>query len=293
MKNETSITAETYFAVVPEWIIYADISASALRLYCVLRRHADKNNGRCHPSRQRLADLCKVSVRTIDRAVSELTAIGAILVTHRISAVGDYTSNLYVVQSSQPTGVATSVSLPSDISVVTGGDTSGDQTIVSINQSQGDADPNKLGGGELVAKQWWEAQNPKPAGRKAWFALTASCNAVKERGWDDNQILAALNRINSVPSVAQLDRELRNPRAESFETRRLREEKAALEASNRKAEELWVLQQAKFDRLAVEASEAVPPPVEVVAQIKQFGRGRRPSGGVSDDSGFGDGDQAS
>lgn len=70
------------FATVPEWLLYAEVSDRAVRLYAILVRHADQN-GQARPSRRRLAELMGCSVDSIDRALGELKAVGALEVMHR------------------------------------------------------------------------------------------------------------------------------------------------------------------------------------------------------------------
>ena len=57
----SSFNADNYFAVVPEWLIYSEISAQAVRVYCVLARHADKDTTKSFPSHNRIAKLIGVS----------------------------------------------------------------------------------------------------------------------------------------------------------------------------------------------------------------------------------------
>lgn len=78
-----SRSADHYFAIIPESVLYADISATAVRVYGVLRRHADKDNGTCHPGKTRIAALARIGIRTVNRAIDELVVIGAIEVIHR------------------------------------------------------------------------------------------------------------------------------------------------------------------------------------------------------------------
>lgn len=86
--------------MVPHWILDEDISAQAIRLYLLLRRHGDRS-GRCFPSRRRLAEQMHTSPSTIDRAKSELVDIGAICERQRSSGEGDWTSNEYHVHWDQ------------------------------------------------------------------------------------------------------------------------------------------------------------------------------------------------
>jgi len=103
--TKSRITSDEFFAIIPESILYSDISDKALRLYCVLRRYADKGSGESHPSRRTLAEKTKCSVDTVDRAIRELQDIGALVVEHRFIDSEDglkkeNTSNNYIVKSS-------------------------------------------------------------------------------------------------------------------------------------------------------------------------------------------------
>lgn len=93
----TEIRATDYFAIVPEFVLYAPISSNAVRLFAVLHRYANTNL-KAWPSRKTLADAMGVSTATIDRAKDELVEIGALLVENRISDLGDPTSNLYTLR---------------------------------------------------------------------------------------------------------------------------------------------------------------------------------------------------
>jgi hypothetical protein len=112
--NAISVDAEDRFAVIPEWVLYADVSAQAVRLYAVLRRKADNETGASFYSRRTLAGLLRVKdPKVVDRTVAELEAIGAVKVTRgRLSEHGDPTTNLYTVRTSRPRGVVVEKPLP-------------------------------------------------------------------------------------------------------------------------------------------------------------------------------------
>lgn len=96
------IKSDVYFSIVPEWVIDAPISAQAVRVYAVLCRYADKDDGTCFPSIRTLAERINVSESTIKRALKELKAIGAIKSQKRFDkATGEQTSNLYTVMRSK------------------------------------------------------------------------------------------------------------------------------------------------------------------------------------------------
>jgi hypothetical protein len=102
--TRSGIEADNYFAIIPEWVLYADISGFAVRLYGVLQRHADRQ-GHCFPSRRRLGELGRMSESTLDRSLKELVGIGALRMERRATEHGDYTSNRYTVVSQKGGGV--------------------------------------------------------------------------------------------------------------------------------------------------------------------------------------------
>ncbi len=94
----SEVLSSDYFAIVPEFVITADISANAVRLYAILNRFAN-SQGKAWPSRKTLADIMRTSTATIDRAKEELIAIHALSVEHRINPAGDPSSNLYTLHT--------------------------------------------------------------------------------------------------------------------------------------------------------------------------------------------------
>lgn len=197
-----TIKADNYFAIIPEWVLFADISANAVRLYGVLRRYADAR-GRCHPSRQTLSSQCKISLPTLAKATEELVALGALSVQHRRTKHGDFTSNQYTVVSVAPEGVGKNLVPPSKENDTTGGKETCVQTIASIDQSQ------RSDRATEVARVWWEAQEVKPLGKRAWFALVNVVRASLDRGYEENQIVKVLNEVGTVPSIPEMDKRLR------------------------------------------------------------------------------------
>src|SRR5215218_4230246 len=77
------LVLEQHFAIVPEWVLDAEISDAALRLYAVLLRYG-QTSGHRMPGRRLLASrLHKRSRDSVDRALKELVGIGAVVVQHR------------------------------------------------------------------------------------------------------------------------------------------------------------------------------------------------------------------
>jgi len=98
----TSLVIDSPFAAVPEWVIDAQISDTALRLYCVLLRYGNTTGHRM-PSRATLAArLHKKSTDTIDRALKELEDLGALAVEHRATGTGRALTNRYHLLTASP-----------------------------------------------------------------------------------------------------------------------------------------------------------------------------------------------
>lgn len=117
------------FSQVPEWVLDADISDGAFRLYAALLRYADQDTGRAYPARSTLATRLHKTPKSIDRYLKELSEIGALKIHARFEK-GQQKSNNYTVVTRNPnTGGATQMSPPSD----RGGDTDvpGGATIMS------------------------------------------------------------------------------------------------------------------------------------------------------------------
>jgi hypothetical protein len=80
--DEDTLVLEQHFAIVPEWVIDAEISDCAYRLYSVLLRYG-QSSGQRMPGRAILAHRLHKSKDTVDRALRELVAIGAVVIEHR------------------------------------------------------------------------------------------------------------------------------------------------------------------------------------------------------------------
>jgi hypothetical protein len=93
----------TRFAIVPEWVIYGEVSDRAIRLYAVLARHANTEHV-AFPLRTTMAKLCRCSVDSIDRAVRELVEVGALIVEHQFAEGGKQRANLYTLVFDDPRG---------------------------------------------------------------------------------------------------------------------------------------------------------------------------------------------
>jgi hypothetical protein len=92
------------FTIIPEWIIDAQISHGAVRLYALLGRYADYNTGRAFPSRKLLASRLRVSTHTVDRMIVELVNVSAVEVLKRYES-GRWLSNVYIVKRLNPSRI--------------------------------------------------------------------------------------------------------------------------------------------------------------------------------------------
>src|SRR4051794_30335890 len=96
--DEGDLVLEQYFAIVPEWVLDADISDAALRLYAVLLRYG-QTSGHRMPGRRLLASrLHKRSTDSVDCALKELVGVGAVVVQHRREGPVNLT-NRYVLST--------------------------------------------------------------------------------------------------------------------------------------------------------------------------------------------------
>jgi hypothetical protein len=88
------------FQQIPNWVFESDVSATAIKLYLVLRKNGDNKRGTSYWSRRKLADQLGTSTNTMDRAKKELLELGALCQINRKNKDGDWTSNLYHVHNS-------------------------------------------------------------------------------------------------------------------------------------------------------------------------------------------------
>lgn len=84
------------WSIVPEWVLDADISDRAVRLYGLLGRYAD-SNGTSFPLRRTLYQRLRCSESSLDRAAKELISVGALHVEQRTDADGINQSNLWTL----------------------------------------------------------------------------------------------------------------------------------------------------------------------------------------------------
>lgn len=200
------------FAMVPEWVIDADIGDAAFRLYAVLLRYG-QSSGQRMPSRATLARrLRKRSVDTVDRAMKELVALGAVVVERRRDGSQNLT-NLYHVRTSSPDRSVAATAEP---------DAAGRAAAASLR----DTDAARCGRKHAVAVAATVRPNPDPSTESSpppsppelarqcrelrrqlglpgtrWSAaaVEAACVRAGERGWPTDRVTQSLLVVAADP----------------------------------------------------------------------------------------------
>lgn len=89
------------FAITPEWVLDAEVSDRAVRLWAVLNRFAGEK-GEANPGRLRIAKRLRCSEKSVDRAMRELVQIGAVVAQAAYDDAGDRTANDYYLWPKTP-----------------------------------------------------------------------------------------------------------------------------------------------------------------------------------------------
>jgi hypothetical protein len=76
-ESNAKLDTDVRWAQVPEWVVTAPISDRAVRLYALLARRANSDS-QAFPSRKYLAVNMHCSSKSVDRAMEELLAVGAV-----------------------------------------------------------------------------------------------------------------------------------------------------------------------------------------------------------------------
>ena len=78
MGEVSEVDTDLKFSIIPEWLLDADISHVAVRVYAIIARYADNQTLTAWPSRATIAERAKCTVKSVDRAVAELIQLGAL-----------------------------------------------------------------------------------------------------------------------------------------------------------------------------------------------------------------------
>jgi Helix-turn-helix domain len=204
--TKSKIYADEFFAIIPEWVLYAPISSNAIRLYGVLRRFADSQNT-CYPTRKTIAEKCQFSPATVDRAVEELKAINALKVTQRKSKQGDWTSNLYQIVTVDPKRfTARDDTFTADDG--TGMVTDAEQTKASMNESQRTKKTPSPNGAvaQRICQDWWSRQDRLVGRFEAVYMIVLR---ILDAGWEPEKVTSALDQFVTIPTSAALQQRMK------------------------------------------------------------------------------------
>lgn len=90
------IESEKFFKV-PNGIFEFSLKPSEFMVYCCLCKFRNNRTNSCFPSRKTVAELCGVSVKTVDAALKQLCALGLIQKRKRQGRKGNFYSNKYTI----------------------------------------------------------------------------------------------------------------------------------------------------------------------------------------------------
>ena len=170
------IASDVQFGVVPTWLLLSGVSGHAVHVYAVLWGvHAHGATGKgAWPGRALLASECGVATKTIDRAIEELKAAGALRTEPRYDRRGR-TSNAYILV----------LTTPQTLQVV---DTSDDHPSVVDTGDQGVVDTRVQGTRPRRTRQVRPTvrerakEEPTEYGKDAREAVGVYCDARKAAG---------------------------------------------------------------------------------------------------------------
>ena len=140
------VVEDHHFAIVAEWVITAQVSDAAFRVYSMLLRFGN-TSGRRMPSRALLATRLHRSVDSIDRALRELSAARIVRVEHRRTGRANL-SNRYHLRTTPPGakgGSRTSAATPTDPSA-------GDRDSAAAPGRSSAATPGRSSAGRVAAQ---------------------------------------------------------------------------------------------------------------------------------------------
>ena len=101
MVESNEVTADLKFSIIPEWLLDADISHKAVRIYAIIARYADNQTLTAWPARSTLAARAKCTIKSVDRAITELIKVGALTKATRHDDDGGNRTSLYTLKRLQ------------------------------------------------------------------------------------------------------------------------------------------------------------------------------------------------
>ena len=196
---------------------------AGLLIHLGMADHAD-DDGRFFLSQARLSRKARCTVEFVRRSVEKMVADELVIIERKGSSKGRATEYRLMPMSQLP-------------KIVGEKQTSDSPTMADNSPTMTEPLPNSVqyqpsytttieqptaSAAQEAADRWWREQTPRPLGKRAWHILLQVCKAAEERGYDEMQIYSALKQIGSVPSMQQMDRQLRNIRPQQLSARQQR-----------------------------------------------------------------------
>jgi DNA-binding MarR family transcriptional regulator len=167
------------------------IGATALAVYTVLSRYANRKTGECWPSIGRLAHLLDLARNTVKAALRTLEQAGLITIRRRRDPAGDATSHLYTLLDASPAAVATrlaqrrTVATPPEegrspdtlplVTVCSTGGAPGDQEPSFPESTETNQDARAAGAGEDIPQAPTKQPCPHPIEERRQFGDMTLC----------------------------------------------------------------------------------------------------------------------
>lgn len=211
----TELHADGYFAIVPEWVLFADLSPNALKLYGILSLHCDYTTRVCRLGRKELAGMLGgVSLDTVDRAKAELVQLRALEVRKKAKANGGQDRNEYLVRRNHP-DLAIAPRPPAARSAATPAATPAAAGAAPKNQTQEEPEDHAAAAPEplFVAGEEFRPREvdgkPVSAGEASRsLALLASFNKLAGTRFKSAEYLRAIIlRVRRYPEVSDAEHE--------------------------------------------------------------------------------------
>jgi hypothetical protein len=179
------------FQQIPNWVFESEITATAIKLYLVLRRNGDNKRGTSYWSRKKLAEQLGTSLNTMDRAKKELIEMGALCQINRKNKDGDWTSNLYHVHTSSDTNcrylyapVGTPIPTSGDTPIPTSGEQTNNHIELRTNELPRTYGAEVKAACDLLADLIEANGSKRPAINDRWLSDMERLNRIDERSWE-------------------------------------------------------------------------------------------------------------
>ena len=180
------------FQQIPNWVFESEVSATAIKLYLVLRKNGDNKRGVSYWSRKKLAEQMGCSIATVDRAKTELITIGAICYIKRKNDTGDWTSNLYHLHTTSTYNcnyLASKMKPPSPKNDAMGSPKNDAQTNNHIELRTNELNTRTYGveihqACNLLADLIEDNGSRRPTVTDLWLSDMERLNRIDERSWE-------------------------------------------------------------------------------------------------------------